>query len=336
VNKLIDASFADALPDGIICMDDSAQCLWWNSAAAHLLQLNLQDAPCAIDAVFRNEDVLHFLKNNLPDVIETESPCVADRWLTLMMRPLSDNVWIIIVRDVTHTHRLDTIRKDFIANVSHELRTPLTVFRGYLEILIDTPGINQEELNNIFLQMSGQTKRMHSLVKDLLLLSRLESAEPDIAKHQPINVAGMIRSIASDAQRLSGAKNHKITIELDESLEMLGQAEELYSAFSNVVFNAIRYTPAGGHIELHWYLDGEYSVLMVKDDGVGIAEHDIPKLTQRFYRTDKARAREQDNEGTGLGLAIVKHVLLRHEGELLIESILGEGSRFYCRFQKPL
>ena len=265
-------------------------------------------------------------------MLELESPFFADRWLNIMLRPYSQDQLLMVIRDITLTHRLDSIRKDFIANVSHELRTPLTVFHGYLEILQDMPSIQPDQLQEILAQMAGQSQRMQSLVKDLLLLSRLESAEPDINKHSKIHVATMLEAICSDAKVLSGDKAHQFSFELDDSLYIFGQEEELYSAFSNLVFNAVRYTPEKGTIFLKWYVEDEKSVLLIEDNGVCIAKEDIPKLTQRFYRTDKARSRVQDGEGTGLGLAIVKHVLLRHQAELYIESALGQGSRFYCFF----
>lgn len=327
----VDKTFRDALPDGIICLDDNFHCLWWNVAANDLLPLIQHGNVQQLFSLPEVDELFHQLHSN---AVELKSPFDTNRWLTLMLRPYHESQWLLIVRDVTHTHLLDTIRKDFIANVSHELRTPLTVFHGYLEILQDMHDVPTAQLKDMLRQMSSQSLRMQSLVQDLLLLSRLESVEPDTSEHVAVNVAGMLRSICDDAEKLACKKNLTITRSFDKDLEIKGQSEELFSAFSNIIFNAVHYTPDNGHITVRWFYDENHYVFSVKDDGVGIAKEDIPKLTQRFYRTDKARLRHQVSEGTGLGLAIVKHVMLRHHGELVIESTLGQGSEFFCNFPK--
>lgn len=327
----IDFEFVHALSDGIVCLDSKGACVWWNHAAENFLSLTDRDpAPTIFEVIPNLEFKEFFLKKGEP--IELLSPYSDEVWFSLFLQPYQRELVLLIIRDVTITHRLDLVRKDFIANVSHELRTPLTVFRGYLELLQDRPDIPKDTLIDILGQMSGQSRRMQNLVQDLLLLSRLESVEPDTSKHILINVAGILRTICAEAKVLGHNKAHQFIINLDESVEMMGQPEELYSAFSNIIFNAVRYTPAEGCITVSWFCDGAHYILRVEDNGVGILEKDIPKITQRFYRTDKARAREQDSEGTGLGLAIVKHVLLRHNGELVIASEFGKGSCFQCHF----
>lgn len=225
-----------------------------------------------------------------------------------------------------------TMDQDLVANISHELRTPLTVFLGYLELLQGGHSFDHEQEQEIFAHMTGQAQRMQRLVNDLLLLSRLESHLPDQAEHHEVNVAKMLEEIRLDARTLSGDQQHEIILEADKNLNLKGDEEELRSAFSNIIYNAVRYTPAKGRIEIKWFQNENGKYLEVKDTGIGIAEKYIPQITQRFYRVDKARSRGKG--GTGLGLAIVKHVLLRHKGKLLIKSRLNEGSTFTCVFHR--
>lgn len=221
--------------------------------------------------------------------------------------------------------------QDFVANVSHELRTPLTVFHGYLEILLDQPKIPQKKLKEILEQMREQSNRMSFLVRDLLLLSRLESVSPDVSQYKLVDVAALLQAITEDAKALSADQQHDITLKVDEKLFLLGNQEELHSAFSNLIFNAVTYTPDKGKIAITWCLEKNMPTMMVKDTGIGIAQKHIPRITQRFYRVDKSRLHRGEH-GTGLGLAIVKHVLLRHHGKLMIESKINKGSVFKCIF----
>lgn len=221
--------------------------------------------------------------------------------------------------------------QDFVANVSHELRTPLTVFHGYLEILLDQPEIPPRQLKEILQQMIEQSNRMSFLVRDLLLLSRLEGVSPDVSQYKSVAVAELLRSICEDAKALSGEQKHDIHLDADENLFLPGKEEELHSAFSNLIFNAVTYTPDKGKIWVRWFLDKNTPTMIVKDTGIGIAKKHLPRITQRFYRVDKSRLHRGEH-GTGLGLAIVKHVLLRHRGKLIIESQLNKGSTFRCVF----
>ncbi len=223
-----------------------------------------------------------------------------------------------------------TMDQDLVANISHELRTPLTVFLGYLELLQGGHAFDPDQQQEIFSHMTGQAQRMERLVNDLLLLSRLESRLPDQSAHLEVNVAKMLEEIVHNAKTLSGEQQHEIILEADNTITLTGDEEELRSAFSNIVYNAVRYTPAKGRIVVKWFENGNKKHLEVEDTGIGIAEKYIPQITQRFYRVDKARSRGKG--GTGLGLAIVKHVLLRHKGKLFIKSRLNEGSTFSCVF----
>lgn len=227
-------------------------------------------------------------------------------------------------------NKSEKIRRDFIANVSHELRTPLTVISGYLELLINETENNQ--LLSIYQQMRKQSARMHNLVNDLLLLSNLEStALRDIAV---INVPTMLEHIINDAKKINEIGQHNFTINVDKKLLIHGQQDELKSIFSNLIINAVKYTPSPGDIVIDWYACEANAIFSVHDSGIGIEEKHIPRLTERFYRVDKSRSR--DHGGTGLGLAIVKHAVIRHQGHLDIESQVGAGSTFRVTLPKQL
>jgi two-component system phosphate regulon sensor histidine kinase PhoR len=235
-----------------------------------------------------------------------------------------------IPKEITeHIIQLERVRRDFVANVSHELRTPLTVIRGYLETLIKKGDKESESHQKIFSQMYQHSIRMENIINDLLLLSRLESEDQPI-ESVDISVDEILRTLCVDAQRISAEKKHIITLQADPDLQINGSEEELKSLFSNIIINAVKYTPAKGSITIKWYRDNDAAVFSVTDTGIGIAKEHIPRVTERFYRVDRARSR--DSGGTGLGLAIVKHVLMRHQGVLSIESKPGEGSTFTCRF----
>ena len=232
---------------------------------------------------------------------------------------------------VTHIQHLERMRQDFVANVSHELRTPLTVVQGYLEILLEQASFEAIE-KKILIQMQQQTMRMGSLVEDLLLLSRLEDHYPSNKKQKRISIVKLLSQLVQEAKCLSGALNHTIDCQIDPTLYLRGIEGEVRSLFSNLIFNAIHYTPGGGNIRIRWYHKEEMAYFVVEDDGIGIASKHIPRLTERFYRVDKARSRSSG--GTGLGLAIAKHVLIRHDASLKVKSQLGKGSCFICRFPK--
>lgn len=320
-----------ALPDATVELKPgSDEIEWWNNAAGRYLGLEYpRDAGQRITNLLRYPAFLEYLqKGDYEQGVEMPSP--VDENITLRVRviPYSGNRRLLLARDMTRMQKLERTRQDFIANVSHELRSPLTVVSGYLETLIESPECGGSYAGQLH-SMRQQTERMNRIVDDLMLLSRLESEIPQ-ADAEPVAVPELIDSIAEQARRLSGAEGHHIELDVDRALCLKGRETELYSAFSNLVFNAVRYTPAGGHIGIRWRrLDGE-PVFAVEDSGVGIAASHLPRLTERFYRVDTGRSRASG--GTGLGLAIVKHVLLRHDGHLEIESEPGEGSVFRCHF----
>lgn len=228
--------------------------------------------------------------------------------------------------------RLEKMRQDFVANVSHELRTPLTVLHGYLEMLLDLNSEPDNKQHAILEQMYQQSLRMERLIEDLLLLSRLDNYIGE-DRRSLVDVPYLLKSIVEDMRVLSRAQQHKIEVNADAELKIYGIENELNSAFTNLILNAINYTSAGGEIKIVWYKKGKRAFLEVRDTGIGIAAQHIPRLTERFYRVDKARSRSTG--GTGLGLAIVNHVLFRHKAKLKIASIVGEGSTFTCIFPLP-
>lgn len=226
--------------------------------------------------------------------------------------------------------QLEKMRRDFVANVSHELRTPLTVIAGYVETMLQKQAEFPEKWRPVFAQMQQHTTRMEHLVEDLLLLSKLEATEPDPEALEVIDVVELLRQLAHDAENISGEAKHIIELEVDPKLQLRGIRSELQSVFANLIINAVKYTPENGEITIHWYADKGAACFAVRDAGIGIAAEHLPRLTERFYRVDKARSRASG--GTGLGLAIVKHVLLRHDAELMVQSEEGVGSEFTCVF----
>lgn len=229
-----------------------------------------------------------------------------------------------------HIAHLERVRRDFVANVSHELRTPLTVIQGYLESLLAQNLDETKPWRKIFTQMFQHSVRMANIIEDLLLLSILETEDYPLEEKPKMDIAAMLKILVQEAKNISGEKKHQISLQADAKVRLDGAENELRSLFSNLIVNAIKYTPAQGKIKIQWFAEDNKSVFRVTDTGIGIAEKEIPRITERFYRVDKGRSRESG--GTGLGLAIVKHILLRHQGELIVESQLGKGSTFTVIF----
>jgi len=321
-----------ALKDAVIMLDSDGNLEWWNSAANRLLGLkDPQDSGHPITNLVRHpafKDYFESGKHQEP--LELPSP-VNDRiHLQIHLTRYGNSEHLMVVRDVTRLHLLEQMRKDFVANVSHELRTPLTVIAGYLETLLENVDQVNPRWQRPLLQMNQQAGRMQHLLNDLLLLAKLEATTYP-SNNQPVAVEPLLQSIRSDALALSADKKHRITLEADAELQLKGSETELRSAFSNLVFNAVKYTPAGGEIHIQWWGNEQGAHLSVQDNGPGIEAKHLPRLTERFYRVDSSRA--SSTGGTGLGLAIVKHVLLRHQGRLDINSTPGKGSVFTCHFQ---
>ena len=320
---------AAALPDAVVVIERNRQrVLWFNEAATPLLGLQhpkhietsvvdaLQPLPMASWlAAGRNAEAM----------VDVPSPNDPARRLILRLIPYSDELWLLVARDVTKLMRLEQMRRDFVANVSHELRTPLTVIHGYLEMLDPE---EQPEWAPMLAEMQRQSQRMTQLVEDLLTLSRLEAR--DTLPEEHIAMAPMLATLRREAEALSKGL-HRVHMHDHTNIDLLGSNQELHSAFSNLVSNAVRYTPAGGEISIDFTMAANGgAVLSVRDSGYGIPEAHLPRITERFYRVSTSRSRESG--GTGLGLAIAKHILNLHGARLDVASQVGKGSTFSCHF----
>lgn len=322
----------DAIPDGWVIVRFDGQIETYNHAAQELLGLPADDDGQNLAELVRNPRIAALLKGEIEsEIAEIASPADEARRIELRRIHMEQGRVLLIARDVTELNRLLTMRQDFIANVSHELRTPLTVIVGYLEELADDE-IDYDTLRRMLPKLTPQARRMQALVDDLLTLTRLESAPlPDFDTIEVIKVAEMLETIVSEARRLARSDGH-LTLEAEAALTMRGVSSELYSAFNNLVTNAVRYSPDGGPIRVRWFASAQGPRFEVEDSGLGIAPEHLSRLTERFYRIDLAGARVRG--GTGLGLAIVKHVLRRHQSVLRVQSNLGKGSLFYCEFPR--
>ena len=323
---------ASALPDGVVVLNEKDRIEWCNPPAETQLGLDLgKDTGQPITYLVRHSDFLKYLQEqDYSEPIKLKSWRNPEITLEMQLIPFSGKQKLLICRDITQIEKLETMRRDFIANVSHELRTPLTVVSGFLETLMDMEGAVPESTRSYFGMMSEQTGRMRHLIEDLLTLSQLESGAT-ATQDTEIDMQAQLNMLMNEAQSLSNGK-HQISLEADPGISVSGAAEELHSAFGNLVSNAIRYSPAGGNIQLKWYRRGDEAVFSVKDSGIGIEQKHIDRLTERFYRVDRSRSRETG--GTGLGLSIVKHILTRHQAKLEIESVLDKGSTFSVIFPK--
>lgn len=329
--NLRDQAFANIMQDGIIVINKNLAIQWYNPVAKKLLKLP-KDCQGKNITQWLDKQLLHKLPRRRKHfkTIELPSPSQKNVYWSIDILAYEANQYVIIIRDVTHTHHLEMMRQDFVANVSHELRTPLTVLRGYLESFVETNDKSLKSSKSIFQQMHQQTMRMERIIEDLLLLSQLETDLPAENKLETIDIPALLQQILNDARALSGNHQHKISLQISGPKNFTGNKTELRSAFSNLVFNAVYYTPDHGKINISWYRDKEGIHFAVQDTGIGIDAKHIPRLTERFYRVDPGRTRKTG--GTGLGLAIVKHVLIRHHAQLHIESKVNTGSLFRCDF----
>ena len=319
---------AEASPDGAVILSEAGEIEWLNGAASRLLGLRQgRDHGQQVGNLLRQPGFADWLERHDPtETCEMDAPPGEGQRLLLRVVPYGDNKRMLVVRDITRLHTLEQMRRDFVANVSHELRSPLTVLVGYLEGMCDDTGL-PERLRRPVTQMAQQSARMSRIVEDLLRLSRIER-DPGAAPRNPIQVRDLVQTILRDAASLRPV-NHRMQVEMADDV-LLGEYNEIYSAFSNLVFNAVQYTPPEGVIQISWRAGEAGASFQVADTGVGIEAHHLPRLTERFYRVDKARSRELG--GTGLGLAIVKHVLMRHDAVLQVHSEPGAGSTFSCEF----
>lgn len=323
-----------AMPDGLVILSANNAIDWCTPNAETQLGLEFStDKNLPIVNLIRDSHFIAYLYSETYDEpFKLKSWRNPDVTLEIQLIPLANQQKLLISRDMTQLEKVDAMRRDFIANVSHELRTPLTVVGGFLETLSDMEGAVPAALKTYFAMMEDQTSRMRRIIEDLLTLSTIES-NVEAPDNNEIDMAKLLKIVQSDAlglgQALSKAK-HKIHLDADTTLNLNGSQNELQSAFSNLVNNAVRYTPNGGQIFIRWGMQNEIPVFSVRDTGIGIEQQHIDRVTERFYRVDRGRSRETG--GTGLGLSIVKHILIRHQAKLKISSEIGVGSTFSVVF----
>jgi two-component system, OmpR family, phosphate regulon sensor histidine kinase PhoR len=318
-----------ALPNGVVILNAQREIIWFNRMASRLLDLRrTADLGLRIENLLRSPQFARYLEIGdfaSPIVIRTTTG--EDCYLSLQMVPYGEGQQLLLVSDVSRQMRLEAMRKDFVANASHELRSPLTVISGYLETLSQDPALDRD-LQGPVTEMRRQAERMTAIIRDLLELSRLEETD-EMLGGEPIEIPALLSMLRKDVVARP-VHPRDIRIRIDSDAQLLGDEPEIHSAFSNLVDNAAKYTPAEGSIEMRWWVDDEGGHFSVKDTGMGVPPEHIPRLTERFYRVDAGRSRSTG--GSGLGLAIVKHVLHRHGAELEIQSTLGSGSEFICHF----
>lgn len=318
---------ACALRDALVLLDPDGHVRWCNPAAQRLLGIAWpRDRGRPLATHFGDGEAGAWLRAGQGDADDVASPVDAAVRLELNLIPYSEHRRLLIARDISRVTKLEQVRRDFVANVSHELRTPLTVIHGYLELLDpeDVPA-----LAPVLNEMRTQSQRMRQIVEDLLELSRLE-----MQQHVPeerVEMAPLLESLHREAEALSHGKHH-VAVEDAGHVDLLGSPKDLHSAFSNLVSNAVRYTPEGGSITIRWRRIATGAAYSVTDTGYGIPADHLSRLTERFYRVSSSRSRATG--GTGLGLSIVKHVLNLHDAQLRIESEAGKGSTFTCVFGK--
>lgn len=327
---------AETIPEGVLILGLDGRIQWLNHMAATHLNLNPErDSNGILAELIGNAQFQQFLNEQASESVDMKltldnNGSGLPRILNIIRTPFDEQATLIITQDITAAEQLNATRTAFVANVSHELRTPLTVINGFLETLTDMPELPQEQRQSFIALMSKEGARMRNLLADLLTLSRLEN-QTDISMHrQPVYLTALAEQVVHEAKILSAGK-HSFVCELATDIWVNGIQQDLYNAFSNLLFNAVRYTPPQGTIAIQLRSeqcqhDSWQAIFQVSDTGSGIAAEHIPHLTERFYRVDSGRSRQSG--GTGLGLAIVKHALAEHNGKLQIESVVGSGSTF--------
>jgi two-component system phosphate regulon sensor histidine kinase PhoR len=322
---------AQALPDGIIVFNRHRHIDWINTNAESHFQLSAAvDQGQTLTNLIRQPDFVAYLDaERYDEPLIYRSGRVEGQTLLLQVIPYGEDQTLLLSRDISHLERLETMRRDFVANVSHELKTPLTVVAGFTEMLADAEtSYSEAEVRQYLALIREQALRMQRLIEDLLTLSALETGSSQWSDER-VELEPVLQSLLIEARALSAGR-HELGLTIEAPAVLKGCVNELRSAFGNLISNAVRYTPVGGRIELIWRLREGQGEFVVADTGIGISPQHIPRLTERFYRIDRSRSRETG--GTGRGLAIVKHVLTHHQAVLDVESEPGKGSRFTARF----
>ena len=316
-----------AMPDALVSLNQYNQIEWFNRSARKLFGLKQSDIGRRIENLYRHPDFVHYLKRGHYDQSLTINGVnQRPRVYSFKILPYHQVHKLLIVKDIHELYNLAQIRRDFVANASHELRTPLTVLSGYIEVMTDSVD-ETSPWHQPLASMAHQSARMQAIINDLLTLSAMES-ETITGQSKPVAIARVLQEIEGSISQMTRA--HTVVFEVETGLAIKGYEEPLKSVLTNLLSNAIRYTPEGGHITVRWYQDNKGAHYEVEDTGIGIAQEHLGRLTERFYRVDTARSRETG--GTGLGLAIVKHILERHQAKLVVKSQVQKGSVFRCDF----
>ena len=318
-----------ALPNGVVILNPQREIVWFNRTAGRLLDLRRAvDLGLRIENLLREPEFTRYLRlQDYSNPVIVRRASREDCYLSLQIVPYGDGQQLLLADDVSRQMRLEAVRRDFVANASHELRSPLTVICGYLETLSQDPALDRD-LAGPVAEMRRQAERMTGIIHDLLELSRLEQPGDPVGG-EPVDVAALLALLRKDVLARP-VHPRELRVRIDSDAALIGEESEIHSAFSNLVDNAAKYTPAEGSIEMRWWVDEDGGHFSVTDTGIGIPSEHIPRLTERFYRVDPGRSRATG--GSGLGLAIVKHVLQRHGAELEVRSAIGKGSTFSCHF----
>lgn len=320
----------NAMYDGAVVLDANDEILMCNRAAKQLAGFKRKkDRGQRVDNILRAPELKELLRDgDFSRAIEIRSPVHPDIWLNCRIAPYGGGQKLLFLRDVTERVQLNKMRRDFVANASHELRSPLTVISGYIDAMGEDAEIPRQ-WNRPVEEMQSQARRMEDIISELMELSRLEN-ESAPEDGQFIDMAALIRRVSAGYEGRPGSP--EIIVNSDGDTGLIGNPTEIESVVRNLLANAVRHTPPDGRITIDWSATDGSATLAVSDNGEGIAEEHIPRLTERFFRVDRGRSR--GDGGVGLGLAIVKHILNRHDSELAIESRLKEGSRFACTFPR--
>ncbi|MDH5391546.1 MAG: phosphate regulon sensor histidine kinase PhoR [Gammaproteobacteria bacterium] len=319
------------MPDAAIVLDKENNILWLNPAATNILHLSSDDIGQNVGNLIRLPAFIHFLKRSAQgESFEMKSPVDEKQSLDLRLMPYGVGQQLLLIRNISQVQRLKVMRQEFVANVSHELRTPLTVILGYLESLQEVHDLSVDEIKQQMQKLHAPAHRMNQIVADLLLLSRLDlDVSSELTTSPELDIAVLLAMLKKDAEQLSQGK-HSIVLNTGPKVSIKAIESEIYSAISNLISNAIRYSPDGGEIQINSCLDNKGYTISVSDQGLGIAPEHLTRLTERFYRVDAGRSREVG--GTGLGLAIVNQICRRHDAVLSVHSEPGKGSTFSCQF----
>ena len=319
---------AQALPDGVLSLDQSNHILWANKKIQHMLGIRLpDDLNKPITYIFRDTKLLDLIEAN--DNNKSISIIIDDNKYQINLIEFGIENKLLICRNINNEEKSEINRKRFISDVSHELKTPLTVIMGNSELLLNAD--IEKKQQKVLLQASlEQTQRMNALITDLISLSSIDSTK-NIQRNNKVIVDDLKDQILNNLSSLKEKKGISFQFNLDSKKNILGSFSEIYSALENLVTNAFRYTDKGS-ISINWFVLKEQGILSVTDTGIGISKEHLEKITDRFYRVDADRSR--NSGGTGLGLAIVKNIMDHHNGSIDIKSDMNKGSTFWLVFPK--